>query len=363
MSAYWANRPAYNWDMLPYIALALLDAGTLPSKVHEITYASLDTVPAEARKELTEREGYRSHVARDAERFMDQLPLYWIKPVYPWLVSLLYRAGVQLPTATVVVSAASYALMLVLLFLWFCDLTAPAFAAALVACLAISPLLARVAALSTPDMLSVLVIVMALYLGIGRERHGLAAATLIFAILVRPENIIYAEGYFAYLVVARKWSLRPFALAGVAALALFFALTWISGYYGHRTSIYVTFIDYDIDVKHFVSPLGWNDYARIYAHGIGSLLLNPANDFGLFAALALGTLGIAAVHRSWSNKYVHLLALAGLCAAARYAVLPGDFYRAFVAPYTMVLIAFIAVCCRFAVATVRSPHERKREYF
>ncbi len=361
MGAYRATRPAYNWDMAAYIALALLDAGTPASQVHEITYASLATIPADAREQLTEQEGYRSHVARDAERFMDQLPLYRIKPVYPWLVSLLYRAGVQLPLATIIVSVVSYALILVVLFLWFCDLTAPAFAAALVACLAIAPLLAQLAALSTPDMLSALVIVTALYLGIARERQSLAAATLIFAILVRPENIIYAEGYFCYLALTRRWTPRLVAAVGIVVLTLFFAVTWFSGYYGHGTSMYVTFIDYDIDVKHFVSPLGWKDYSRIYWHGFASLILNPASDFGMFAALALGTVGIAATRRCWSDRYVHLVTLAGLCATARYAILPGDFDRAFVPPYTMVLIAFVAMCSRFAAGAPRPPYEQKRE--
>ena len=35
---YSEQRPAYNWDMLAYIAVALVDAGVPLSEVHDITY-------------------------------------------------------------------------------------------------------------------------------------------------------------------------------------------------------------------------------------------------------------------------------------------------------------------------------------
>jgi hypothetical protein len=195
--------------MLGYIAVALADAGTPPSKIHDMTYASLDSVPKQARDELIEDGGYRSHVAHDAERFMDQLPFYSAKPLYPWLISLLYRAGVQLPTATVTVSTVSCALILILLFLWFSDFAPVAFAAALACCLAVTPFLTRVAVLSTPESISVLIVLAALYLSLEKERHGAATATFIFSILARPGNVIYAGGFFCYLAVTRKLCSGP----------------------------------------------------------------------------------------------------------------------------------------------------------
>jgi hypothetical protein len=124
LGVYWAKRPAYNWDMLGYIAVALVDAGTPPSKIRDMTYASIDSVPKQARDVLIEDRGYNSHVAHDAERFIDELPFYSAKPLYPWLIA-------QLPTATVIVSAVSYALITILLFLWFSDFAPGAFAAPL----------------------------------------------------------------------------------------------------------------------------------------------------------------------------------------------------------------------------------------
>lgn len=353
LGVYWAKNPAYNWDMLGYIAVALVDAGTPTSKIHDMTYASMNSIPKRARDALIEDGGYRSHVARDAERFMDELPFYSVKPLYPWLISLLYRAGAQLPMATVIVSAISYALIPILLFLWFSNFAPGAFAAPLACCLAVTPFLRHIAVLSTPDSTSVLIVLAALYLSLEKERHGAAAATLIFSILARPEDVIYAGSFFCYLAVTRKLSLWPFAASCLAALVLFFTLIRMSGYYGYKELIYSTFVNYDIDVKHFVSPFGLKDYALIYVDGLSNLFLH--SNFGIFASLALGAVGITAVRRSWSDKYFHIVVLAGICAAARYAILPADYSRALLVPYMMVLIAFVAVCCSLAAARRDAP--------
>jgi hypothetical protein len=140
--------------------------------------------------------------------------------------------------------------------------------------------------------------------------------------------------------------LWPFAASCLAALGLFFTLTHISGYYGYKELIYFAFVNYDIDLKHFVSPL-----ALIYLHGLSNLILH--SDFGTFASLALGAVGITAVRRAWSDKYFHMVVLAGICAAARYAIYPAEHYRAFLVPYMMVLIAFVAACCGLAAAARR----------
>ena len=48
-------------------------------------------------------------VANDLKIFADQLPFYTVKPVYPALMSLLYRVGVNPVTASIAISATAYA--------------------------------------------------------------------------------------------------------------------------------------------------------------------------------------------------------------------------------------------------------------
>ncbi len=352
LAVYWAKRPIPNWDMVPYIAVALFDAGTPASQVHDLTYASLDAAPQKNRELLIEGNAWRLRVAHDAEQFLALLPFYSVKPLYPWLVSLEYRAGVLLPDATVIVSATSYALISILLFVWLLHLV-PAGLAAVLACgVAVTPVLTRLAALSTPDALSVLIILTGLYLSFVKDRDGVAIAVLIFSITARPENLLYAVGLSLYLAFTRKVSRLTLAASCLAALALFITINKLSGDYDHATLFYYTYVDHNIDLRHFVSPLGWREYAQIYLKGLHEMIFDPANYFSVVAPLALSTVVIVMIRGAWSDRYFHLLCLAGVCAVARYAVLPSDFWRAFAVPYLMTLIAFVAVCWRLVDGTI-----------
>jgi len=104
---YYAQRPAYNWDMIAYIAVALMDIGVPAATVHQKTYDALMDVPEKARKPLLESGEYRINVAKDPLKFRAQLPFYSVKPLYPALMSILYRAGIGLVTASIIVPVAA----------------------------------------------------------------------------------------------------------------------------------------------------------------------------------------------------------------------------------------------------------------
>src|SRR5262245_4527761 len=128
-AAWFAQRPLYNWDIIPYVAVALLDAGQHADGLRQKTYEIIErSTPSEAHEFLlgseykkdTHNRGadYRYTVARDSKVFADQLPLYTVKPAYPALMSLLVRFGANPVTATMVVSGAGYAAICFLLYVW-----------------------------------------------------------------------------------------------------------------------------------------------------------------------------------------------------------------------------------------------------
>ena len=108
--------------------------------------------------------------------------------------------------------------------------------------------------------------------------------------------------------------------------------------------MYYTFVSFDIDVKHFISPLTMKDYVLIYIHGIDDMIFGRGNNFATTVALALGAIGITAARGAWQDKFFHMIVLAGICAAARFVILPQHFERAFSIPDIMVLIAFVYLC-------------------
>ena len=106
-AAWFASRPLYNWDMIPYVAIALLDAGHPADSLRQKTYEIMERGSpvsaheflfggSEYKKDTYNRGAdFRYMVAHDLKIFADILPFYVVKPVYPALMSLLVRAGIS----------------------------------------------------------------------------------------------------------------------------------------------------------------------------------------------------------------------------------------------------------------------------
>ena len=104
------KHPAYNFDMLGYMALVVrMDQTKDLGKVHTITYENARRiVPAEEYKKLTETPAFRKKFASDPLQFQKILPIYSVKPLYIGMCWLFYKAGFSLPAATVMPSILAY---------------------------------------------------------------------------------------------------------------------------------------------------------------------------------------------------------------------------------------------------------------
>lgn len=351
-AAYFADRPADNWDMVAYVAVALLDEGVPADRVHEMTYDVVkEAVPQAAYADLTERNDYCRLVAGDAARFAEQLPFYTVKPVYPFLMSLLHRAGVGLVAASVAISAAAYAGICLLLYLWVARWLRPLVAVPLIALLALCPYLTPLAPLSTPDALSVFVLLAALFCLTEVISIPAGLALLALAILVRPENVIYAAIVPAWLALVGR--LRPLRAAAAIAvmLALYLATTRWSGNYGWATLFYFTYVDHMIHLPRFVSPLGLGDYAMIYLRQVDRAIFLPSEGLPLFLLVGFGVLLL-----KWRqppalrDRYLQLALLGLAFIAVRTLAFPGDAHRALVAPYLMLVVSFVQACAALEAA-------------
>src|SRR6187549_2702655 len=99
---YFYKKPAYNFDMLGYMALVVkIDKPNTIARIHEITYSSArQNIPPEEYKKLTENPPYRKTFESDPSEFSKVLPNYVVKPLYIWLCWLFYKSGSSLPMAT-----------------------------------------------------------------------------------------------------------------------------------------------------------------------------------------------------------------------------------------------------------------------
>ena len=101
---YQLRHPQYDWDMLPYMVIALMDEGqTLEAAHHNVYEAIRIGAPSETYDKLTDKfpidnadRTYRAEAAHDPRNFAESLPFYVVKPIFPALIAGLHLTGVNL---------------------------------------------------------------------------------------------------------------------------------------------------------------------------------------------------------------------------------------------------------------------------
>jgi hypothetical protein len=220
-------RPVFNWDMIPYVALAGEHAGMDESARHDRAY---EVVRAEAPAKdwvlLTQASGYRSVQYANADAFDAELGMYRIKAGYVALAKAM-SAFLSPLAALRAINLLSLALLTGAV-LWWMHRGAFGHAAPLVVGVALLGKLPSTAQLISPDLLC-----LALALtGLAFLRRGpwpFAAACFAAATLVRPDFIVFPAAFFAIAVVARS-DIKPAAVCFAAAAGAY-ALTMAVGDY------------------------------------------------------------------------------------------------------------------------------------
>jgi len=356
-ATWFAQRPLYNWDMIPYVAIALLDAGQPADTLREKTYEIIKNSTAEEAHEFlfggskykkdayNRGADYRYMVANDSKIFSDQLPFYTVKPVYPALMSLLYRIGLDPVRASIAISATAYAAICLLLYVWITQWLNPALSLPIAALLSLNPILTPLAQLATPDALSVFVLLLGTFFVMETRFLRTGISIFIASVLIRPENIIYAFIFLAFLAAIRRLALTSCAIGLCVAFGIYFAETRLSHNYGWATLFYFTFIDWRILEGALASSLGLSDYAYIYAKELFRLVFSRGAAFPVFALVFFGTILLKFDRpQPWRDPYLHIVFLATVYAAARTAALPGEPDRTLAFPYMLITIAFIHAC-------------------
>ena len=137
MSAYLTMRPSFDWDMIAYVAVALHMTGTPTDRLQQDAYDIVRSqIPAAAMDSLTGRltpeslaatssttvladVDFRKAVATDPQQFLDQLPFFAVKPVYPAMMAILHLTGIDLIESGQIVSAVAFFGIGLLLYVWF----------------------------------------------------------------------------------------------------------------------------------------------------------------------------------------------------------------------------------------------------
>ena len=365
-----AHNPSYAWDTIAYMAVALRIEGTPVARLHDDTYRILDASvpPAWAdnlRGRLTPEAiavgssttamadvGLRQDWAAHDDSFQAELPFFATKPLYPALMALGDSLGAGLITTGLIVSAIAYFLIGLLFYAWFVEWMPPFIALGTMALLILNPWLVTLARTVGPDILSIFCLLLGAYLMM-RDRPISSAAVFLVAILVRPENIVYAGLFLLYLGIVRQLSVWQTVMFLVGAGVAYAGISWFGGNYGWKTLFYWVFVNRDAVPGAAPPPIGWTDIVKVYVGRLDRILLGQG-ELPIFLLVGFGALCLKAsrsILTMLHDRYMQLLMLVALTAAARMLVLPTEAFRALLPCYMLVTIVFIEAC-----ALLRSPH-------
>lgn len=204
---YCFKRPFYNWDVLPYTALILKMDHHPKKQAHDLAYQLVQkNIPAKNYRQLTDSSHvYRNKMLTDAEAFDRQLPFYAVKPLYIASSYLFYKAGIDLPQATLFPCFISYLLIGLLLFHWLSFYLRPIATFMVALLIMISSPLLEVAKISSPDCVSALFLFGAFYFIIEKPSLGAALIMMTLSIFARPDNILACFILLGAITFSGKW--------------------------------------------------------------------------------------------------------------------------------------------------------------
>lgn len=326
----------YNWDMLAYAAVAMEWSGT--PDVHDATYQAFQSQVPESEMQKLTASGYSERMAEDPEAFLSQLAFYSVKPGYVGLLAGLHRLGVPIVTAIQAVSALSVMLASALVLVWLRRFLSPIAAVVLTVALAYASRLVDLARVGTPDALSVLVVLTALFLILERQLRVGGALMLLLAVSVRTNNVIFFVLAIGYLALRSSAPLRNRLVAVLGGGVALYALISASGH-NWWTLFHHTFIQPIFDVGQFRTPFSWSLYGRVLASAGRELLVRDimiSSVLWFFVVLAV----LLLLHRPSLGPWLGLVAIN---LAALFVLFPliGNWDRFLVPFYLWIAVALI----------------------
>jgi hypothetical protein len=352
-------RPSYNWDLLGYVGVVESIETRDPVEVHRLTYATVQAaLPVEKYRDLVgesgddylNSDGYRQAVAADPEAFRQQLPFYAVKPLYPALMYAMGKMGFELVGASVLLAIGGYIGAMLVVLVWFSRHYPPLPALVFASLVAFYVAVSALARLSTPDSLGVFIVVLGAFSLIELRRARLALALFALAVLDRPNTIVLLLPLIAYLAI---WAPPGIAIsklsaivAGVLSVAMFVALSKVSGMYPFETLFYASLVEHQPYPALFRSPLGLRDYLALYVIAFSQFE---------FVFVLIGLVAIR-LRLAWvqlgGDVMTHVSLLVLLSMALQWVASPWEVLR-LMAPQFVLLIIFLVVSANPGVGLLK----------
>lgn len=226
-----SRKPIYNWDMIPYMGVAVEYEIHDMKKVHDIVYADLkQEVAPQVYHDLTYDIEDRHQCLTDVNVFKNEMSFFRTKPLYTFMVFVLYHAGFSLVHATLIPSIIAGYLLLILVYTWLSEYLKKPLAFAMSLIVALFPMLAELERFSTPDAISNLFVLSSLYILATDKSRKWLWLYLFLAVFTRVDNFIFVAviAFFTYLR-DKKNMLITVAAIGIFSAACLFLIPYLLG--------------------------------------------------------------------------------------------------------------------------------------
>jgi len=277
------TSPSYNWDVFAYTGCALSLDNNSPTYIHEKAYSlgkevlpagfyETQTVPmwTESEKFTGLMGDFNKSTATNAGSFFQQLPFYFVKPLFIILLFLGYKIGINPIHSMLLISSLATLGIAVLLYRWLLRYISSVWATIWAICLLSAVGIQDLVTLTTPDTLSGFFIFLALYLSVEVRKKNLAYLSLLIATLIRVDNFLPSLMLLSYeqFFSGNRRSWIGFSLQTLLIAVIPLIVTKYVGSFGLGTLLYYTFIHrLDFPVQ-FHPGVSLGQYVDLLVHGI-----------------------------------------------------------------------------------------------
>lgn len=346
VSIYAFEKPNYNWDAMPYMAVALSYESGDATFIHDTVYtiAKEQMPPVKYDQIIDTSMNYKKRMLQNENDFYNLLPFYVVKPLYTGMIYLFYKEGISLLKATVLPSVIAYVLIGWLLFKWIKNYL-PALLSCLIALLTMlsAPVL-EVVKTSSPDCLASFLLITAFYFIIERKNLSVAFVFLLFAVFARLDNIIPSFCILSLMVLTDKWKkklvLKKFFAMIIILVIAYFLITSFALKFGWSLLYYPSFarnlnLSYESG-----TAFSFKDYFVLFeTHVVSAFFFT---HFIVFMLLALIIFIERASFKFQLLRFEQWLLLAVLISiAVRFILQPLIADRFYVAYYLLIIILLI----------------------
>ncbi len=312
-------HPEYNWDMAPYLAVAMEDEIPDPAQLHEKVWGIMKAGASEDQfRQLTTANAYNIAEYANPDFFYSQLVFYRVKIAYTTLIrtfgpSIGYVATIQW------INTLSVLAIGVVMMLWMRREKVLQSALILVPVMLLGGFL-TMAQLAMPDLLGTAVLMVGAYLlRIGKDWW--AVPLLFLAFLVRTDMILFL---FALVLASVLFGGRvlPALVAFGLAVLCYGPITANSGHPGWWTHYYFTNVEIQNDMRGFHAVFSVKDYLRGLVRGVTSSF-RWHHWLTLFGLMLAGWLMLWRSGRLQRHGVVTtLIATQVLCVAGKFVTFP-----------------------------------------